>query len=147
VIGYITAETNLRSKNMKKIVIFCLLVVVLMPVVALAQTATNTCSPGSGSPSAQLGNCIGQVYLWALGVAGVLALGMLVIGGYKVITASGNAQRATDGKSYIYSSLIGIAILLGAYLLLSTINPDLTNFQVNVSCLGKTPGADGKITC
>jgi hypothetical protein len=53
---------------------------------------------------------------------------MIVFGGYKVMSAGGNASRARDGKSYIYSSLVGLVLLLASYLILNTINTDLTDF-------------------
>ncbi len=113
---------------------------VLSPTIALAQV--NNCSivDAAKGSTEQLGKCVSQVYLWSMGAAGVLALLMTIFGGYKVMTARGNAQQASDGKSFIYSSLLGIAILLGAYLLLSTINPDLTNFTFeSIKCLQDPP--------
>ena len=91
---------------MKKIIAICLILIV-MPTIALA--ATNPCAPDrttttatSSSEPPPIGNCVSQIYLWALGIAGILALFMIVIGGYLVITASGNAAQASKGKSYIY---------------------------------------------
>ncbi len=82
-----------------------------------------------------IGQAISQIYMWALGAAAVLAVLMIILGGYYVMTSSGNAAQATKGKEYIYSSLIGLALLLASYLILSTINPDLTNFNVNIDNL------------
>jgi hypothetical protein len=78
-----------------------------------------------------IGKLVSQIYLWSLGVGGVLALLMIVLGGYRVLTAAGNAAQATSGKEYIYSSLIGLGILFASYLILSTINPDLTRFDLS----------------
>jgi hypothetical protein len=134
---------------MKKFLSAVLLVLALAPAAVSAQTSTGSagaCSSpqttvASGqsyasSTSEQLGKCVSQIYLWSLGVGGVLALIMIVLGGYYVMTAAGNAAQVSKGKSYIYSSLIGLAILLGAYLILSTINPDLVSFRVNLDSLG-----------
>jgi hypothetical protein len=122
---------------MKKLIAILLFAALLTPAVAFAQV--NACRPapsgGNATTNPQIGQCVNQIYLWALGAAGVLALIMMIYGGYEVMTASGNATRATNGKSYIYSSIIGIVILLGAYLLLSVINPDLTQLEVNTNCL------------
>jgi hypothetical protein len=122
---------------MKKLIAIFLFTALLTPTVAFAQI--NACKPGTiprnAATNPQIGQCVNQIYLWALGAAGALALIMMIYGGYEVMTAAGNAQRATNGKSYIYSSLIGILILLGAYLLLSVINPDLTKLEVNTNCL------------
>ncbi|MBX4204881.1 MAG: hypothetical protein KW788_01675 [Candidatus Doudnabacteria bacterium] len=72
---------------------------------------------------------VNQIYIWSLALGALLALLMIVVGGYITLTAAGNAERASRGKTYITSSLIGLALLFGAYLLLNTINPDLVNFR------------------
>ncbi len=120
------------------------MVLVAMPVMALAATAANPCkltdaqSSNNAAPP-KLGECVSQIYLWAMGAAGLLGLIMAIVGGYLVITASGNAAQAAKGKSFLYSALIGIAILLAAYLILSTINPDLVKFDANFDDLNKAP--------
>lgn len=91
--------------------------------------------------SGEIGSCISKFYVWAIAGAALLALIMLIFGGYRVMTAGGNAQQAGDGKSYITSSLIGLALLLGAYLLLNTINPDLVNFHLDFSQLQPQPSS------
>lgn len=112
---------------MKKIAIVTFILLIL-PLTAFAQaTTTNACTDVAVNNS--IGRCVNQIYIWSLGVAALLALCAIVFGGYMTLTAAGNAQRATTGKSYIWSSIIGLVLLFGAYLLLNTINPDLVNFN------------------
>ena len=108
----------------------------LSPIIALA--ATNPCSlegvqasPNNNTtvPSS-LPKCVSQIYVWSLGIATLLALLMVIVGGYYVMTSSGNAEQATKGKEYITGAIIGLVLLFGAYLLLQTINPDLVNFNL-----------------
>ncbi len=73
---------------------------------------------------------ISKIYIWSLGVGGLLALLMAVVGGYSYMTAAGNAERASKGTEMIWAAVIGLALLFGAYLLLSTINPDLVKFNI-----------------
>lgn len=73
---------------------------------------------------------ISKIYIWSLGVGGLLALLMTVIGAYSYMTAAGNAERASKGSEMIWASVVGLALLFGAYLLLSTINPELVNFRI-----------------
>jgi hypothetical protein len=56
---------------------------------------------------------------------------MIVLGGYYIMTAGGNAEQSGKGKEYITSALIGVVILFAAYLLLNEINPDLVNFNLS----------------
>lgn len=103
-----------------------MVVILLMPFVVAAQANPNACT---GGENAKIGECVSQIYLWSLGLSALLAVAMSVFGGYLVMTARGNAQQATNGKSYIYSSLVGMLLLIGAFVILNTINPDLTNFS------------------
>lgn len=110
---------------MKKFLAVFVLMVLVMPMFA---HAANACSAASNDPNL-LPRCVNQVYVWALGLSGIFAVFMIVIGGYITLTAAGNAERASRGKSFITSSVIGLVLLFGAFLLLNTINPDLVDFS------------------
>jgi hypothetical protein len=68
-------------------------------------------------------------YTFALIVSGILAFGAIVFGGYKYATSAGNASKQSEGREWIWSALIGLLLLAGAYLILKTINPNLVNLQ------------------
>ncbi|OGE83684.1 MAG: hypothetical protein A3B10_04485 [Candidatus Doudnabacteria bacterium RIFCSPLOWO2_01_FULL_44_21] len=125
----------------KTLVIFALLFLVL-PQLALAQT--NPCTlagvKSSTDKSSTLPACINQIYVWSLGVGGLLALLMVIFGGYMYMTAAGNAEQASKGVEMLWGAIIGLALLFGAYLLLRTINPDLVNFNIgSVQNLNQQP--------
>ena len=116
------------------------LVLLTVPLFAFAATPctldaikNNTTDKGSELP-----RCINQIYVWSLGVAALLALLMMIIGGYYYMTASGNAEQSGKGIDMIWGAVIGLALLFGAYLLLSTINPDLVNLKFDTSGLNQT---------
>lgn len=56
-------------------------------------------------------------------IAGIVAIAliMIVVAGYMYVTAGGNAQRVTTAKSLIGAALLGIVLVLGAFLILNTI--------------------------
>jgi hypothetical protein len=115
---------------MKKIIsLFIMAAILSFPLVVHAQ---NPCFNMAGDRG-QIGRCVSQIYIWALGLSGFLGLLMIIIGGYMVMTSRGNAQQASQGKTYVTSALAGIALLLGAYFILTTINPDLVDFRI--SCI------------
>ncbi|MBI3952404.1 MAG: hypothetical protein HY336_00420 [Candidatus Doudnabacteria bacterium] len=119
-----------------KIILTILLFALLVPTFAFAQSSTNPCSKNTAdSGIVALPKCINQIYTWSLGAAALLALLMIILGGYSIMTAQGNGEQATKGKEYIYSAVIGLLLLFTAYLLLRTINPDLVNFQISGQCL------------
>jgi len=72
---------------------------------------------------------VAHFYQWALGISGLVALGILVYAGLLYITAGGNASRQGDAKQWIWNALVGLGLLFSSYLILNTINPNLTKFQ------------------
>lgn len=69
------------------------------------------------------------VYKYAVGIAGVLAAVMMMIGGIQYLTAGGDAGRVSKGKEKISDALLGLFLVLGTYMILNVINPDLTKLQ------------------
>lgn len=91
--------------------------------------------PSAPADATALPKLINQLYVWGLGLSVLLAFLMMVLGGYYIMTAAGNAEQATKGKEYITSAIIGVVIIFTAYLLLNEINPDLVN--LNLGSLNK----------
>lgn len=71
------------------------------------------------------------VFNLAIGIAGVLAVLMIVIGGVEYMTTDA-IQGKTEGKARIQNALWGLLLALVSYILLYTINPELTVFDLNV---------------
>ena len=68
---------------------------------------------------------IGKFYTYALAVVGVAALGAIIYGGILHTVSSGNASQQTEARAWIWGAVMGVMLLLGAYLLLNTVNPEL----------------------
>ena len=87
----------------------------------------NPALPGISNISST-GPCgwVVDFYNFALLFAGILAFGAIVYGGFLYATSAGNAHKQGEGREWIWSALIGILLLAGAYLILYTINPNLT---------------------
>jgi hypothetical protein len=127
----ITRKSKLfiKSNGVKKyLLIFCL-ILLMAPMFASAAPCVK--APGETLKPDALPKCINQIYVWSLGLGSLLALLMLILGGYTYMTAAGNAEQSGKGVEMIWSSVIGLALLFGAYLLLSTINPDLVKFNID----------------
>ena len=86
--------------------------------------------PVDGINSQGLAGNLTRIYLYSLGLAALLAVMMAVFGGYLVMMARGNAAQAARGHEFMTSGLIGLLILAGAFLILNTLNPDLTDFNI-----------------
>lgn len=81
-----------------------------------------------------------------IALGGAVAVLMAIVGGVQYV-ASGIAPSAkNDAKARITNAFIGLAIILTAYLLLNTINPDLVNFKLSLPKIEGTSGEEPEVT-
>jgi len=64
-----------------------------------------------------LGLFIQAIVNWILVIAGALAVIYLVYGGILYITAGGDAEKATKGRTAVINAIIGVVIILLAYII------------------------------
>lgn len=76
-----------------------------------------------------IGEYIAAIYKYTVGITGILAGIMIVIGGLIWLTAGGSAERVSTARNFIESAMVGLVIALTSYLLLYAINPKLTEFE------------------
>ncbi len=85
-------------------------------------------------PSSSTDNFVGQTTLaglllkiiqFLLTFAGVIAVGVLVIGGFWYITSAGNEEQAEKGQKAITNAIIGLVIVILAYTIISIISATL----------------------
>lgn len=86
---------------------------------------------GGNTSVTDLPDYISKIYIFAMGTVGIAALFALVLGGVQYITSTVIEQKA-DAKDRIIKALIGLAIALGSYLILYTINPDLVSLKITL---------------
>lgn len=100
---------------------------VALPVLAQAPTPvpTGTTDPfgleivagatGLGGAGKDLRTVIGNVIKVALSFLGVVAIVIILIGGFKYMTAGGDTEKVKGAQNYIMYGIIGLAIILAAY--------------------------------
>lgn len=104
---------------------------ILLPAAALAQsantTATTSCPKGRQcltnpltGQNLQVSSVIGIVIKAALGVIGSVTLFMLVWGGFQWLTSAGNDEKVHQGTQTMLWAIIGLAVVFGSYVLLTT---------------------------
>jgi hypothetical protein len=76
-----------------------------------------------------LAEYIAAIYQYMVGIATILAIVMIMYGGFRWITAAGNPETIGRAKDTIVSAIIGLAIALGSYTILNLINPNLVEFK------------------
>jgi len=69
-------------------------------------------------------------YRWGITFGGLAAFIALVLGGFKYLTSTGDPNKLKDARDWIFSALLGLGVLLSSFIILNTLNPDLTNLTV-----------------
>lgn len=72
------------------------------------------------SDSTDLGNrdlikTVSDIINVALGLLGIVAVVIILFGGFKWMTASGNEEKVEDARNIIFQGIIGLAIILSAW--------------------------------
>ncbi|MDB4939779.1 MAG: hypothetical protein JWO40_204 [Candidatus Doudnabacteria bacterium] len=62
------------------------------------------------------------VLRYVIGLAGLIALVFLVFGGFRYITSAGNEETAGKGRKTILNALIGLAIVILSYVIISVVS-------------------------
>jgi len=124
-----------RSKTKVK-----LLVIFLLTMIALTATLVNaegyipleplTTSAESG---VTLSSYLDDVFKIGIGLAGVFAVLMIVIGGISYIGGASSPSARSEAKGKITSAIMGLILALAAWLLLYTINPNLLKKELSIS--------------
>ena len=94
-------------------------------------------TPGVGTSSAAANNsasrdlykCINQLYKFCIALGGTIAIFFIVVAGYIYMSSDGNQESVDKAKDILVSSITAMVILLGGYVLLKAINPDLIEFK------------------
>lgn len=138
---------------------------ILTPVPAFAQstyqcsdTDTSFCAlapvPGlnldeSGKPvqpSPQgVATFLNNLYIFAIGIAVILAVGMIIYGGVKYALSQVPSAKG-DGKRQITQALFGLVLVLAPALVFTIINPEILKLNVNFEALQTSWGTYGGTT-
>jgi len=69
------------------------------------------------------------IYNYGLSIAGILAAIILMAGGLLWLVSAGDVSKITQAKELITGSVTGLIILMSSYMILFTVNPELTIFR------------------
>lgn len=118
----------------KKIILVSLLLTFCaLPIITLAETPGigGTTQPGSnnayvldnplGNNSSTVHTVVQNIIKALLGLVGVLALVMFILGGFKVMTAQGDGKKAQVGFQTLLWATLGLIIIFASRILLNTI--------------------------
>ena len=73
----------------------------------------------TGLGQGDLTTTIGSLIRVALGFLGVVAVVIILLGGFKWMTAGGEDEKVSEAKRLIIAGIVGLAIILSAYAIAS----------------------------
>lgn len=76
-----------------------------------------------------LGEYFVSIYTFSIGAMSVLAVVMIIVGGFMWSSSGGSAGQIQQAQAIIQRAVIGLIIGLGSYMILYLINPELVQFQ------------------
>jgi hypothetical protein len=87
------------------------------PVAALAASAYSIENVGGsvGLGTADLKATIVNIISWVLGILALVAVVMIIMGGFQWMTAAGNEEKIEKAKKVISAAVIGLIIVLLAW--------------------------------
>ena len=97
-------------------------VAMLLPFSALADLPQPPCPTGLRCDSTGANDLIIKVIDILLGVAFLIAVLFLIIGGFRYIVSAGNEETAEKGKKTVINALIGIVIIILSYVIVSVVS-------------------------
>jgi len=84
--------------------------------------------PGALPPLEDISNFLDfakYIFNFAIILAGLFAFIMIIFGGVRFLISAGNPSSIKEAKDQILSAILGLVILLSAWIILTTINPQL----------------------
>ena len=109
---------------------------------SLGNAKFYTIIDANGDKKGDLTDFLALTYKFLVGIAGIAAVIMMMVGGYYWLFAGGNASKVGEAKSMISGAVLGLTLALGSYMVMNLINPDLVNWKFNPNI---TPPAIPKV--
>ena len=133
--------------------LFIITLILVLPVVALAQDYVPLVGIPGVNDSGDFGQYINSLYGLSISIAALLAVIKIIIAGVKWMMTD-VAPNKSDAKKDIQGALLGLLVILAAVLILTVINPDLgganLGFEnvngVTAQTAGDGGGGDGNLT-
>ncbi|OGL72582.1 hypothetical protein A3C96_02575 [Candidatus Uhrbacteria bacterium RIFCSPHIGHO2_02_FULL_60_10] len=105
-------------KNLKKIIVSGLTSLVALP--AMAQNTANVDfglnqAEGFGLSQKSLPETVTTIIRAFMGLLGLLAVILILYGGFKWMTSQGEPEKVEEAKKIIISGIIGLVIIASAY--------------------------------
>jgi hypothetical protein len=122
----------MRKKIMKNLVVFATLMVVMLPAFILAQQAQAVDMGMNYAQNLGLSDrdpreaAVSLIRL-IMTFLGLIAVVIILLGGFKWMTAAGNEDKVGEAKKLIGAGIIGLVIILAAFLIVNFVVTNVSN--------------------
>ena len=130
------------SMSLMSVIFLGLGAALLSPIMATATTSSyeliTTESLGleqagaTGLGQADIRATIASIIRVAMSLLGIVAVVIILIGGFTWMTAGGNDDKVAEAKKWMFSGVIGLVIILSAYALATFVLQNLVDATTNV---------------
>ena len=73
-----------------------------------------------------------KIWLWLIIISSIIATLVLMYAGFKLVTAGGNTEAWTSAKKFFFNAIIGLIILLAAWVIVDTIIKAVAGTELGV---------------
>lgn len=131
----------------KILLLIIILATAFSPLLAFAQINYTPLEPlpgitSNGGTVSGLGTYLPAMFTLAIEIAAALAVIMITIGGIEYIGSESISSKG-DGIKKIQNALVGLLLAIGAWVILSTINPNLVSFNLSITSFTPPPPPTG----
>lgn len=67
---------------------------------------------GTWPPGKDVGQSVSNAIKWGVMIGGGLAVLLIIVGGYKIMTAGGDPAKVSEGRSIITAAITGLILIL-----------------------------------
>ncbi|MDI6883401.1 MAG: hypothetical protein QMC93_02985 [Patescibacteria group bacterium] len=120
---------SIKSKEFILLIIILGIFIVFSNVLALEVTWPPSPRGTKLTDTSDLTVLVKYLYEWGIALGGLAVFIALIIAGFQYLTSMGEPTRLAESKDRIKSAFFGLILLLSSWLILNTINPQLTTLQ------------------
>jgi len=128
----------MKKNLIKSLLAVALFALILTPVLTLTTNTAKALDVGINevNDTVDLGKkdpreTVGEIINVAMLFLGIIAVGIILLGGFKWMTASGNEEKVSEAKKLMGQGVIGLVIVLSAWGISSFILDQLINATGN----------------
>jgi len=95
----------------------------------------------AGLGSGDLIKTITSIIRVALGFLGIIAVVIILLGGFKFMTSKGETTKVAEAKKLIFAGILGLVIILSAYAIASFVITQITSVSSSPTTPAKPAGS------